>query len=218
LGQAVVARVDVGVDIGDRRQRGTTFIEHRDALLDALERSDEVALEADQHADRVFVGAAADLVGIVVRPGDDPPALRLGGLGQAPLADEEGRLLLRPGDDPVGLLAGALQDALALLVDPLGLADLLGDGDPQLVDEAEGRVLVDDDVVRQRQLLAVRDQRLEALDEEDDVDLDDLRRPVRRRDYRTSRAVSSAERAAAGTIPETSPPKRAISLTRLELT
>ena len=73
-------------------------------------------------------------------------------------------------DDPLGLFLGLLDDPLALGVDPLGGADLLGDGDAELVDEVEGRVLVDDDVGRQRQLLAVRDERLEALDEEDDVD------------------------------------------------
>ena len=98
------------------------------------------------------------------------PALGLGGLGQAALVDQEGRLLLGLGDDPLGLLLGLLDDPLALGVDPLGGADLFGDGDAQLVDEAERRVLVDDDVGRERQLLAVGDQRLEALDEEDDVD------------------------------------------------
>ena len=41
-------------------------------------------------------------------------------------------------------------------------------------------VLVDDDVVRQGKLLAVRDDRLEALDEEDDVDLGTLRLRVDR--------------------------------------
>ena len=107
---------------------------------------------------------------VLVGLGDDPPALGLGGLGQAALVDQEGGLLLGPGDDPLRLLLGLLDDPLALGVDALGGADLLGDGDAQLVDEAEGGVLIDHDVGRQRQLLAVRDQRLEALDEEDDVD------------------------------------------------
>ena len=150
------------------------------------------------------------------------PALRLGGLGQAALVDEEGGLFLGLGDDPLGLLLGLLDDPLALGVDALGGADLFGDGDPQLVDEAEGGVLVDHDVGRQRQLLAVGDQRLEALDEEDDVDRSALQaacrlgragwraiiargdvgqRPVERR---RARAVA----AAAGIIAETSPPKR----------
>jgi hypothetical protein len=39
-----------------------------------------------------------------------------------------------------------------------------------LVDEVEGRGLIDDDVVRKGQPLAVRDEGFEALDEEDDVD------------------------------------------------
>ncbi len=107
---------------------------------------------------------------------DDPLALGLGGLGQAALVDEESRLLLGPPDDPLCLLLGLLDDALALGVDALGSADLFGDGDTELIDEAEGGVLVDDNVRRERQLLAVGDQRLEALDEEDDVDVVNLLR------------------------------------------
>ena len=163
------------------------------------------------------------------------PALGLGGLGEAALVDQEGRLLLGLGDDPLGLFLGLLDDPLALGVDPLGGADLLGDGDAELVDEAERGVLVDDDVGRERQLLAVRDQRLEALDEEDDVDgsallASDGRRPGRavaimarvapeRRSGRSA-AARPAQRGGGrgGTIADTSPPNAAISLTRLELT
>jgi hypothetical protein len=152
-------------------ERRPAIVEHGDALLDALQGPHEVVLETDQDPDRVLVGAAPDLVGIGVGLGDDPPALVFGRLGQAAFADEERRLLLGPGDDPLRLLVRALQDPLALLVDPLRLADLLGDRDPELVDEAQSRVLVDDDVVREGQLLAVRDQRLEPLDQEDDVDV-----------------------------------------------
>ena len=134
------------------------------------------------------------------------------------------------GDDPLGLVLGLLDDPLALGVDPLGGADLLGDGDPQLIDEAERGVLVDDDVRGQRQLLAVGDERLEALDEEDDVDRSALhgcvtgalmaRRAVShaRRHVSALRAPPQRRGAAAGTIAETSPPNEAISLTRLELT
>ena len=124
-------------------------------------------------------------------------------LGQAALVDQERGLLLGLGDDPLGLLLGLLDDPLALGVDPLGGADLLGDGDPQLVDEAERGVLVDDDVVGQRQLLAVRDQRLEALDEEDDVDrrpswLGGRRRPAASpRLWHADRPVSASARASA---------------------
>ena len=93
-----------------------------------------------------------------------------GGLGETRLVDEERRLLLRPGDDPLGLLPGPLEDALALGVDAAGRGHLLRDGVAELVDELEGGRLVDDDVVRQGQLPAVREHRLEALDEEHDVD------------------------------------------------
>ena len=169
-------------------------------------------------------------------------ALLLGGLGEAALADEEGGLLLRLGDDPLRLLLGLLDDPLALGVDPLGGTDLFGHGDAQLVDEAERRVLVDDDVGRQRQLLAVGDEGFEALDEEDDVDRSALQagglglgRSGWLQVWHAAAGVSgasasaiaagqprrrgrSAAAAAAGTIVDTSPPKLAISLTRLELT
>ena len=216
-------------------QRGAALVEERDPLLDALERLDDVALEADQDADGVLVGAAADPFRVSVRLGDDPLALGLGGLGEATLVDEERGLLLGPRDDPLGLLLGLLDDPLALGVDPLGRADLLRHGDAQLVDEAERRVLVDDDVGRQRQLLAVGDERLEALDEEDDVDgscpppraagrSGARPGPVRLWHGTGSAAPASAEGAAAGrsrpgwSIVETSPPNEAISRTRLELT
>ena len=128
-----------------------------------------------RHVDGVLVGAAADLLGVLLGLGDDAAALGLGLLGQPALVDEESGLLLGTGDDPLRLLLGLLDDPLALGVDPFGGADLLGDGDAELVDQAEGGGLVDDDVVRQGELLAVRDDRLEALDEEDDVDLGTLR-------------------------------------------
>jgi hypothetical protein len=93
-----------------------------------------------------------------VRLADDLAALRVGGLGQAPLVDEERRLLLGLGDDALGLLLRLLDDPLPFSVDPLGGADLLGDGDAELVDETERRVLVDDDVGGEGQLLAVGDE------------------------------------------------------------
>ena len=155
----------------------------------------------------------------------------VGRLGQAALVDEEGRLLLRPGDDPLGLFLGLLDDPLALRVDPLGGADLLGDGDAQLVDEAERRVLVDHDVRRQRQLLAVGDERFEALDEEDDVDRSALQAveagvAQAGAQYRTRSSASVAPERPRQSVawPPPGPSARrrrrtpAISLTRLELT
>jgi hypothetical protein len=241
-------------------QRCPPVVEQGDALLDALERVGHVALEADQDPDGVLVSAAPDLVGIAMGIADDRPALRVGRLGQPALVDQEGGLLLCPGDDALGLVLGLLDDPFALGIDPLGGTNLFGDSDAQLIDEAEGRVLVDDDVGGERQLLAVRDQRFEALDEEDDVDrsvlqADEARYRVAQADskYRTAasdvrgsparsacpvgavrsisaaaiapsdldqppgRTIPSAATAAAGTIVETSPPKLAISLTRLEL-
>ena len=173
-----------------------------------------------------------------MRVGDDLPALGVGRLGEASFVDQEGRLLLGLRDDPLRLFLGLLDDPLALGVDALRRPDLFGDGDAELVDQAEGGVLVDDDVGGEGQLLAVRDQRFEALDEEDDVQRSALQAVVgpgrsAGRKYRTGRvdsgldvravqssstAASTAARAAAGTMVDTSPPNDAISFTRLELT
>jgi hypothetical protein len=221
-------RVDLDAAVagiaGRAQQLRAPLVEHRDPLLHAAERLHEIALEPDEDVDRVLVRATANPVRLALHALDDPAALLGRGLGQSTLLDEEGGLLLGSPDDPLRLLLGLLDDPLALRVDPLGGANLLRNRGPQLVDEPERRVLVDDDVVREGELLAVREERLEAFDEEDDVDRSALRcdGASARPDYRTrpgDRKRSTRARAAAGgTSDETSPPKPAISLARLELT
>ena len=137
---------------------GATLVEHRDPLLDALQRLHHVTLEANEHADGVLVGTAPDLVGVCLGVGDDGPALLVGGLGETALVDEECRLLLRLRDDALRFLLGLLDDPLTLGVDALGGSDLFGNGDAQLVDESERGVLIHDDVRGQGQLLAVGDE------------------------------------------------------------
>ena len=160
---------------------------------------------AFEHVDGVLVGAAADALGVGLGVGDDAAALGHGLLGQPAFVDEKRGLLLGTGDDPLRLLLGLLDDPLAFGVDPLRRADLFGDGDSELVDEAERGRLVDDDVVRQRKLLAVRDDRLEALDEEDDVDRRALRGIDRSPAARSGRAAwASAGLSHARTAPEAS--------------
>jgi hypothetical protein len=169
--QLVIWFVDViGLGFGGLLVVGPALVEKRDPLLDALEGLDDLPLEPDEDPDRIFVGAATDVVRVVLGLADDPPTLDFGQLREPPLVDQEGRLLLGAGDDPFGLLLGLLDDALALGIDPFRGADLFGHGDAELVDEAEGCCLVDDDIARQWQLPTVGDDRFEALDKEDDVD------------------------------------------------
>ena len=52
-------------------ERSAPLVEEVDPVPDALERLGDVCLEADQDADRVLVGAAADLVGVAVGVADD---------------------------------------------------------------------------------------------------------------------------------------------------
>ena len=153
--------------------------------------------------------------------GDDLLRPELRGTRQLPLLDEERGLLLGTREDALGLLLGALDEARRLLVDALGLADLLGHGDTQLVDEVERAHLVHDHGIGHGHAAAVRDQRFEAFDEEDDVD---GRGPGAGRSstglYRTRPAptVGGGEAPPAGTIELTSPPRAAISRTMVELT
>ena len=146
-----------------------TLIEHIDPALDAGQGLDALALEANEDAGRVLVGAATDLASLVLSAIEDLGRALLRCSNELALLEHLDRLLLRPGDDRVALLAGALGDPPGLLGDPARLADLFRHGDAQLVDQLEERGLVEDDVVREGQLLAGGDQRLQTFDEEDDV-------------------------------------------------
>ena len=145
------------------------LVEHVDAALDAGEGLDALALEPDQDAGRVLVRATTNLGRLPVRGLQDLARALLRHPHQLPLLEHLGGLLLGPSDHRVPLLAGAIGDAARLLGDPLRLADLIGYRDAQLVDELEHGRLLEHDVVRERQLLAGRDQALQTLDEEDDV-------------------------------------------------
>ena len=145
------------------------LVEHVDAALDAGQGLDALALEADEDAGRVLVGAAADLAAPRPGPIEDLGGALLGGANELTLLEHLDRLLLGPGDDRVTLLARTLGDPSGLLGDAARLADLLRHGDAQLVDQLQDGGLVEDDVVREGQLLAGGDQRLQSFDEEDDV-------------------------------------------------
>ena len=224
-----LARGRSEVLVRERRRRGlkagAALIEKPDPLVDALQGPLHIPLEAFEDADGVIVGTGSDPLAVGMCLLDDPLALGLGRLRQAALIDEERRLLLGPADDPLRLFLGLLDDPFALRVDALRGTDFFRDGDTELVDEPEGSVLVDDDVRRERQLLAVGDQRFEALDEEDDVDVVDpparsimARAGASATRHERSNARRNASWAAPGTIVATSPPNDAISFTRLELT
>src|SRR3990172_4248797 len=140
-------------------RRHPPCVEHGEPALDALQRLDALALELDEHARGVLVRSSADLLFLRVRRLEQLRGAAFRLLRQAALSDQEGGLLLR-----------SRLDALRLLVDPLRLADLFGDRRAQLIEQLLGLELVDDDVVREGQLRPIGDERVEALDEEHDVD------------------------------------------------
>src|SRR6476661_8129372 len=77
----------------------------------------------------------------------------------AGLAHDRDRLLMRLGDN-----------RLALANDPLGLLDLIWNGNPELVDQRQELVLLDHDLAVKRHALAETDQLLEAVEQVEDVD------------------------------------------------
>jgi hypothetical protein len=145
------------------------LVEHVDAPLDTGQGLDAFALEADEDAGSVLVGATADFAALVLGAIEDLGRTLLGGANELTLLEHLDRLLLGPCDDRVTLLARTLGDPSGLLGDAARLADFLRHGDAQLVDQLEQRGLVEDDVVGEGQLLAGGDQRLQAFDEENDV-------------------------------------------------
>src|SRR6476661_5996253 len=78
-----------------RTGRRVSLVEQRQAASNALERLDALALELDQDAGSVGVGAAADLLAVRLAFLDDLRTSDFGGTRQLALLDEEGCLLLR---------------------------------------------------------------------------------------------------------------------------
>src|SRR2546425_574081 len=81
------------------------------------------------------------------------------------------RGLTRVFDDALGLLLGLGEHLLALLDDPPGLLDLLGDGGPHLVEDVVDLLLVDAHLVGQRHGLGVVHQVVELVYEYEDIHL-----------------------------------------------
>src|SRR6185503_13812326 len=94
--------------------RLVTIVKQGKPALDALECLDALALEMDEHALGVLIGAAPNFVGVVIAGRDDLRRTDLGSTGQLTLLDQERGLLLRAGEDALCFLVGALGDAVAL--------------------------------------------------------------------------------------------------------
>ena len=93
--------------------RTVAFVEHVDPALDAGQRLDALALEADQDPGGVLIPAATDIGGLAGGGVDDLLRPLLGHLHQLAILEHPGGLLLCPGDDRVALLARSFRDAVA---------------------------------------------------------------------------------------------------------
>jgi hypothetical protein len=152
------------------------IVEQGKPAFNALECLDALAFEVDEDALGILVGAAPDLIGVVFAGGDDLLGPDFGGPSQLALFDQKRRLLLRTGEDALGFLVRATDDALGLFVDALGLPNLFGNRDAQLVDQVKRSRLVDDHVARQRPVSTGRDDPFELFEQEDDIYWTCLRR------------------------------------------
>ena len=79
------------------------------------------------------------------------------------------RLLARLLDDPVALPLRLREHLLALLHDPAGLLDLLGDGRPHLVEDLVDLLAIEADLVGERHGLRVVHEVVEPVDEHEYV-------------------------------------------------
>src|SRR3954449_12605744 len=142
------------------------------ALAPALDGRDElreVDLERVEDLVGVVLGAEPDLplagAGIL----DDVLGRALGLLDNLLLARELRLALARLLDDPLGLALGLGEHLLTLLDDPARLLDLLGDRRAHLVEDVVDLLLVDTNLVRERDLLRVVHEVVELVDEDEDI-------------------------------------------------
>ena len=140
------------------RCRPVTLVQHVDPALDARQRLDALALEADQDASGVLVRSAPYLARLVLRLVEDLGGALLRGPDELSLLEHLGGLLLGTADDRLTLFPGTIGDTSGVLRDAARLAHLVRHGGPKLIDQLKDGGLVEHDVVRQGQLLARGDQ------------------------------------------------------------
>src|SRR5206468_12411948 len=185
----------------------------------------ELLLEVLERRQRVLVGAVADLVGPLDRLLDVGFGLLARLADQRVLLKDPARLFVRGADDLVRLALGLQDDFLFVLREPLGLAHLFRHGGADLVEDVDELLLVDQRSRRERQARPAADERLELVEQVQDLDVGP---PFSdRHDCRCLGMVSGAAPPAKrlrsarstwlGTRPLTSPPNLAMSRSRGEL-
>src|SRR5205809_159581 len=152
---------------------------------------------------------------------DDVLRGALGLLDDLLLGDQLRLAVARLGDDALGLALGLGQHLLALLDDPAGLLDLLGNRRPHLVEDVVDLLAVDAHLVGEGHGLRVVHEVVELVDQYEDVH-DSF--PVYScgltgaPDLALGNNSRKRRATAAGTSSSTFPPKAAISFTPLEET
>src|ERR687893_205031 len=143
------------------------------------------ALDGGDELLQVDLERVEDVVGVVLRPEpdlalaragvlDDVLGLALGLLDDLLVGDQLGLLLTRLLDDALGLALGLGEHLLALLDDPASLLDLLGDRGPHLVEDVVDLLLVDANLIRQRDRLGVVNLVVELVDQDEDIHAQNL--------------------------------------------
>ena len=137
----------------------------------ACEELLEVDLERREDVVGVVLGAEPDLALALAGLLDDLLGGALGLPGDLLVGDEPLLLLAGLLDDSLGLALGLGEHLLALLDDPPGLLDLLGDRRAHLVEDVVDLLAVDADLIGQRDRARVVHQVIELVYEYEDVHL-----------------------------------------------
>src|SRR5579883_304096 len=104
----------------------------------------ELVLEIAEDVQGIHIGTLADLLGLPPGLGDDLLSLFLGPSDQLVLAEHQARALAGRIDDLVRLFLGLHDHPLAFLAHAARLLDLLRHGDPELVDDVEKLLFIND--------------------------------------------------------------------------
>src|SRR2546430_3251219 len=164
----VVGALDAGGDAGDDRLL-RALVQPLPAPLDRAQELVQVDLEGREDRVRPVFHLEPRLAGLTAGVVDDLSGLALGELDDLGLRSLANGLLTGFAEDPVTLAFRLSQHLLALLDDPAGLLDLLGDRRPHLVEDVVDLLAVDADLVGQRNGLRVVHEVVELVDENEYV-------------------------------------------------
>jgi hypothetical protein len=165
----VLVEVSLAVVVAGFHRHDPSLLQQLEAALDGVQSPHHVGFEANQDLGRVLVGAAPDLGGLHLSLADDLLAQLFGLPRELAFLDEIRGLFLGPRQNLLGFFTSLFEKTFDLVGDPSRGPYLFGDSHPELVDPLERLGLVDEHAAAERNPPAVRNERFEPLDQDDDV-------------------------------------------------